>query len=266
MIPIQKPILEVSHLSHRFSDGGLGLDNICLKIAKGEFVVVAGHNGSGKTTLFRHLNGLLTPESGDVKVDGISVSADVLRARQMVGLVFQDADSQIVGETVYDDAAFGPENLCLNPVEVKRRVTSALSAVGMEHLAGQKPHRLSGGEKRRLAIAGILAMESQVLVLDEPFANLDHAGMLQVLSRIAYLHRAGKTIILSTHDLDKTLGLAGRLILMKNGSIIRDGAFEIVMRDAESAGVKMPCACRLEALYPDKGGPHAPCRDHDGLS
>jgi biotin transport system ATP-binding protein len=249
MISLSNPIIEVSHLSHRFSDGGLGIDDISLKIVKGDFVVVAGHNGSGKTTLFRHLNGLLTPDTGDVKLDGISVSADILRARQMVGLVFQDADSQIVGETVYEDVAFGPENLCLSPAEVRRRVTAALSAVGLEALADQKPHRLSGGEKRRLAIAGILAMESQVLVLDEPFANLDYPGMLQVLSQIVDLHRAGKTIILSTHDLDMTVGHAGRLILMKNGSIVKDGLFENVIRDVACAGVKMPCACRMEALY-----------------
>ena len=109
MTPLCNPIIEVSHLSHRFSDGSLGIDDVSFQIVKGEFVVVAGHNGSGKTTLFRHLNGLLKPDSGDVKVEGISVSADVLRARQMVGLVFQDADSQIVGETVYDDVAFGPK-------------------------------------------------------------------------------------------------------------------------------------------------------------
>lgn len=249
MISLSNPIIEVSHLSHRFSDGGLGIDDISLKIVKGEFVVVAGHNGSGKTTLFRHLNGLLTPDTGDVKLDGISVFADILRARQMVGLVFQDADSQIVGETVYEDVAFGPENLCLSPAEVRRRVTSALSAVGLEALADQKSHRLSGGEKRRLAIAGILAMEPQVLVLDEPFANLDYSGMLQVLSQIVDLHQAGKTIILSTHDLDKTMGHAGRLILMKNGSIVKDGLFENVIRDVECVGVQMPCTCRMEALY-----------------
>ena len=248
MTPSSTPIIEVSHLSHRFSDGSIGIDDISLTIAKGEFVVVAGHNGSGKTTLFRHLNGLLTPGTGDVKVDGISVSADVLRARQMVGLIFQDADSQIVGETVYDDVAFGPENLCLSPDAVSRRVASALSAVGLEHLADRRPHGLSGGEKRRLAIAGILAMESQVLVLDEPFANLDYSGILQVLSRIVDLHRVGKTIILSTHDLDKTMGHAGRLILMKSGSIIRDGLFENVIRDVECAGVKMPCICQMGTL------------------
>jgi biotin transport system ATP-binding protein len=250
MTPLCYPIIEVSHLSHRFSDGSVGIDDISFQIVKGEFVVVAGHNGSGKTTLFRHLNGLLMPDAGDIKVDGISVSADVLRSRQMVGLVFQDADSQIVGETVYDDVAFGPENLCLSPDEVNRRVTSALSAVGLEHLAGQRPHRLSGGEKRRLAIAGILAMEPQVLVLDEPFANLDYSGMLQVLSQIVHLHRAGKTIILSTHDLDKTMGHAGRLILMKNGSIVKDGLFGNVINDVASAGVKRPCTCQMETLQP----------------
>jgi biotin transport system ATP-binding protein len=243
------PILDVSHLTHRFQDGTLGIDDISFKIMAGEFVVMAGPNGSGKTTLFRHLNGLLTPHSGDVRVNGISVSADVLRARQMVGLVFQDADSQIVGETVYDDVAFGPENLCLDPAEVSRRVTMALSAVGLEHLSDRKPHRLSGGEKRRLAIAGILAMESQVLVLDEPFANLDYSGMLQVFSRIITLNQAGKTIIVSTHDLDRTMGHAGRLILMKNGSIIQDGLFENVIRQVECAGLEMPCACRMEAVY-----------------
>jgi biotin transport system ATP-binding protein len=242
------PILEVSHLSRRFSDGSQGIHDISLKIEKGEFVVFAGHNGSGKTTLFRHLNGLLAPDNGEVRVDGISVSSDVLRARQMVGLVFQDADSQIVGETVFDDVAFGPENLCLHSEEVHRRVTSALSAVGLEHLADQKTHRLSGGEKRRLAIAGILAMQPQVLVLDEPFANLDHSGLQQVLSRIIDLHRTGKTIILSTHDLEKTMGHADRLILMKNGSIIKDGLFENVIWDVESAGVTMPCTCRMETL------------------
>jgi biotin transport system ATP-binding protein len=248
MTPDCNPIIEVTRLSHRFPDGSLGIDDISLKIDKGEFVVVAGHNGSGKTTFFRHLNGLLTPDTGDVKLDGISVSADMLRARQMVGLVFQDADSQIVGETVYDDVAFGPENLCLSPDEVNLRVTSALSSVGLENQAAQKPHRLSGGEKRRLAIAGILAMEPQVLVLDEPFANLDYSGMLQVLSRIVQLHQAGKTIILSTHDLEKTMEHADRLILMKNGSIIKDGLFEAVIQDVECAGVKKPCSCRMEAL------------------
>ena len=243
------PMIEIRHLSYRYPDKTPGIDDISLTIAAGECVVIAGPNGSGKTTLFRHLNGLLLPQSGDVRIDGMSVTDDVLRARRMVGLVFQDADSQIVGETVYDDVAFGPENLCLAPAEIQRRVTSALAVVGMQHLSDRRPHRLSGGEKRRLAIAGILAMESPVIVLDEPFANLDHAGALQVLSQIVSLHRSGKTVILATHDLDRMMGHADRLILMQAGSILQDGPFASVIRQAGGAGLQMPCICRMEAAY-----------------
>lgn len=239
-------MIEIVKLSHRFSDGTPGLQDISLTIGEGEFAVVAGHNGSGKTTLFKHLNGLLAPEKGEVKIYGVSVSADILRARQTVGLVFQDADSQIVGETVYDDVAFGPENLLFTPEEVHKRVSKALRIVGLDHLAEQRPHRLSGGEKRRLAIAGILAMEPKILVLDEPFSNLDYPGVLQVLSKIDSLHRSGKTIILSTHDLDKVYGYAERLILMKNGTIIGDGSFESLINSVEEAGLKMPCKCGME--------------------
>jgi biotin transport system ATP-binding protein len=249
MISSSPPLIEILHLSYRYPDNTPGIDDISLTIAAGECVVIAGPNGSGKTTLFRHLNGLLLPQSGNVRIDGISVVDDVLRARRTVGLVFQDADSQIVGETVYDDVAFGPENLCFDSAEIQRRVTSALSLVGMQHLRERRPHRLSGGEKRRLAIAGILAMESPVIVLDEPFANLDHAGALQVLSQIVSLHRFGKTVILATHDLDRMMGYADRLILMQAGSILQDGPFASVIQHAASAGIEMPCTCRMESVY-----------------
>ena len=239
-------MIEIRSLSHRFADGIQGLEDISLTIRPGEFVVIAGCNGSGKTTLFRHLNGLLKPDTGDILIDGVPVAADILRARQMVGLVFQDADSQIVGETVYADVAFGPENLCLSPNEIRRRVTIALNLVALEHLADQRPHRLSGGEKRRLAIAGILAMESPILVLDEPFSNLDYPGILQVQSCIANLHAQGRTIILSTHDLDKVAGYASRLILMRQGRVIQDGPLEALLQNVEAAGVKMPCRCVMK--------------------
>ncbi len=238
-------MIEIRGLNHRFADGTQGLQDISLTIRAGEFVVIAGCNGSGKTTLFRHLNGLLKPDSGDIRIGGVSVAADILRARQMVGLVFQDADSQIVGETVYADAAFGPENLCLPVDEIARRVATALNQVGLEHLADQPPHRLSGGEKRRLAIAGILAMESPILVLDEPFSNLDYPGILQVQSCIAGLHAQGRTIILSTHDMDKVVGYASRLILMRQGRVIQDGPLEDILPKVEAAGVKMPCKCAM---------------------
>ena len=145
-------IIEINNLSHRFPDGTLGIDRINLTIQEKSFVVIGGQNGSGKTTLLRHLNGLLLPDTGTVRLAGVPVSQNLVQARQMVGMVFQDADSQIVGETVYDDVAFGPENLCLDRRKIKQRVSDALAAVGLTALAEQRPHLLSGGEKRRLPL------------------------------------------------------------------------------------------------------------------
>ncbi|MBT8357526.1 MAG: energy-coupling factor ABC transporter ATP-binding protein, partial [Deltaproteobacteria bacterium] len=163
-------IIEIENLSHRFSDGKFGIQDINLTIPKGEFLVIGGQNGSGKTTLLKHLNGLLLPTTGTIKISGVEVSSHIKQARQMVGMVFQNADSQIVGETVYDDVAFGPENLCLDRQIVANRVFLALKAVGLTRHADKRPHLLSGGEKRRLSIAGILAMEPKIIVFDEPFS------------------------------------------------------------------------------------------------
>ncbi len=238
-------LIEIKDLCHRFSDGTQGLDHINLTVQEGEFVVIAGRNGSGKTTLLRHLNGLLLPDSGYVKVAGVSVSDDPIRARQMVGMVFQDADSQIIGETVYDDVAFGPENLCLKRSEINERVAMALKAGNLTDLADRRPHLLSGGEKRRLAIAGILAMNPKIVVFDEPFSNLDYPGVKQVLKQILFLHRSGRTILVTTHDLEKVLAHANRLIIMADGRIVRDGLPDQIVREAESFGVRQPYASRM---------------------
>ena len=238
-------IIEIENLSHRFDNGTLGLDGINLQVEKGAFVVVAGPNGSGKTTLFRHLNGLLLPTSGSVKLAGASVQEDLLRARRLVGMMFQDADSQIVGETVYEDVAFGPENLRLERDQIDERVNRSLGAVGLKDFADQRPHLLSGGEKRRLAIAGILAMEPMVIAFDEPFASLDYPGVKQVLAQIITLHRAGHTIMVITHDLEKVLAHAERLIIMQQGKIVRDGVPGEIVNDIESLGVRAPCAAHL---------------------
>ncbi len=237
-------ILEVDGLSHRFSDGAVGIEDIQLTVREGGFTVLAGPNGSGKSTFLRHLNGLLTPTSGDVRVQGVSVREDPRRARQLVGMVFQDADSQIVGETVYDDVAFGPENLMLDRQEIHQRVMGALVALGMSDMAGQRTHLLSGGEKRRLAIAGILAMGSEVIVLDEPFSNLDYPGVRQVLAAILDLHARGRTILLTTHDLEKAIAHADRLLLMEKGRIVADGPPDAVLSKTEPLGVRRPCAVR----------------------
>ena len=238
-------IIEIENLSHRFSDGTLGLADINLAIQEGALVIIAGENGSGKTTFLKHLNGLLRPNTGTVSLAGLSVSGDIVRARQLVGMVFQNADSQIVGETVYSDVAFGPENLGLARSEVNKRVTEALEAVDLTRLAQQRPHLLSGGEKRRLSIAAVLAMNPRVIAMDEPFSSLDYPGVKQVLHHILALHRTGHTILVTTHDVEKIIAHADRLIIMKNGRIVRDGIPSEVIKEAEVFGIREPCSLRL---------------------
>jgi len=230
-------IIDIRNLSHRFSNGQTGLKDISLSVDSGEFVILAGLNGSGKTTLIKHLNGLLMPSRGAVFIDGVPVKQNILNARKQVGMVFQDADSQIVGETVYADVAFGPENLGLSRDEIHRRVMAALEKVGLQHLGDSRPHRLSGGEKKRLAIAGVLAMTPRILVFDEPFANLDYSGTLQILSHIIDLHAAGITIFVSSHDLDWFIKPATRLILMEKGQIAGDGKPETLLHQARNMGI-----------------------------
>jgi biotin transport system ATP-binding protein len=238
-------MIEIRHLSHRFSDGTLGLNDIDLDIAAGEFVAIVGANGSGKTTLLRHFNGLLLPTQGEVRLMGKPVSDDLRRARQMVGMVFQDADSQIVGETVYDDVAFGPENLCLSAETVRARVKAALDAVGMLDKGHLRPHHLSGGEKRRLAIAGILAMQAEVIVFDEPFNSLDYPGVRQILAQMVALRQGGATLVVTTHDVEKILPHAERVVVMAKGRIQADGPPETVLPQLETYAVRAPCSTRL---------------------
>jgi biotin transport system ATP-binding protein len=243
-------IIEIKNLSHRFADGTLGLENVNLTIREGTFVIIAGQNGSGKTTLLKHLNGLLLPTTGTIRLAGLQVSKNLVKSRQMVGMVFQDPDSQIVGETVCDDVAFGPENLCLDRIEVKRRVFKSLKIVGLLDFEDQKPHLLSGGEKRRLAIAGILAMEPKVLVFDEPFSSLDYPGVKQILKQIVSLHRCGHTILVAAHDLEKVIAHADRLVIMKDGKVVKDGMPSQLIGELESFGIREPCASRLGMEVP----------------
>jgi len=238
-------IIETENLYHRFADGTVALDDITLRFKKGEFTVIAGGNGSGKTTLLRHFNGLLLPGSGSVTVDGLAVEKDPSKARQKVGMVFQDADSQIVGETVYDDVAFGPENLGLTRPEIDRRVAQALAVVGLDGQEDKRPHLLSGGEKRRLAIAGVLAMEPGVLLMDEPFSNLDYPATCRVLEQILELHRNGHTVIITTHDLEKVVAYAQRLVVLAAGRVVKDGLPQNIVAGIERFGVRPPCSVQL---------------------
>lgn len=237
--------IEIRNLSHRFADGTVGLEGIDLSVHRGEFVLVAGENGSGKTTLLKHLNGLLLPTSGEVRVDGRSVSADPVRARLKVGMVFQDADAQIVGQTVGEDTAFGPENLGLDRRTIEQRVRGALDAVGLSGAADQPPHLLSGGEKRRLAIAGVLAMAPEMILFDEPFSNLDYTGVRQVLAQMVALHDRGHTLMVTTHDLEKVVAHADRLVVLHRGAAALAGPPAALFPELERFGVRPPCAFRF---------------------
>ena len=174
-------MIQIQNLHHRYPDGTNALRGIHLNISKGEFLLICGPNGSGKTTLLRMISGLLRPTSGSIHIHGFDPIHDSREVRKRVGMVFQDPDSQIVGETVREDVAFGPENLGLSLKEINERVDGALHKMGLEALSEKPCYLLSGGEKRRLAIAGVMAMKPQVILFDEPFANLDYPGIQEVL-------------------------------------------------------------------------------------
>ena len=233
-------ILETRNLTHIFPNGIVAVDDINLFFQAGEFVIVAGPNGSGKTVLARHFNGLLLPSKGEVLLEGKPITKDLTEARKKIGLIFQNSDSQIVAQTVTEDVAFGPENLKLPRNEVESRVNSSLATVGLSNLAEQQPHNLSGGQKRKLAIAGVLAMKPKIIVFDEPFTGLDYPGSLQVLEAIVSLHRQGHTIIMITHELEKVLAHANRLIIIEKGRIVRDGAPGDLIEQVETYGIKRP--------------------------
>ena len=234
------PIIQTENLSHQFEDGTVALNGISLSIAPGQFVVLCGANGSGKSTLLKHLNGLMRPTAGNVSVQGARLGHDTRQARQTVGLVFQNADAQIVGETVAADVAFGPENLKLERAAIDQRVAETLELTGLAQYSQRPPHTLSGGEKRRLAIAGVLAMRPKVLLLDEPFANLDWPATQQVLDQLVTLHQQGRTLIVATHDIEKVIAHADRLIVLSKGSIALDGEPFATSRLVEPYGVRAP--------------------------
>ncbi len=207
----------------------VALRDVNLSIEDGEFIGLIGHTGSGKSTLIQHFNGLLAPTEGKVYVDGIDLSAKdtSLRAiRQKVGMVFQYPEHQLFGETVYEDVAFGPRNAGVNEDEVAQRVKEALEWVGLDYeaLKDHSPFELSGGQKRRVAIAGVLAMRPGVLILDEPTAGLDPEGSAEILGKIQDLHkRRGITVILVSHSMEDVARLCSRLIVMEHGGIVLDG-------------------------------------------
>ncbi len=220
-------IIEFKDVHYRYPDDEVeSLCGIDLAIEEGSFVAVLGHNGSGKSTLAKHMNAILTPSEGKVFVDGIDTSDEsrLLAVRGTVGMVFQNPDNQIVANVVEDDVAFAPENLGVPPAEIRERVNSALSTVGMYELRKHAPHLLSGGQKQRVAIAGVIAMEPRVIVLDEPTAMLDPQGRAEVIATVTRLCRGkGMTVVLITHHMEECIG-ADRLLVMSNGRLAADGS------------------------------------------
>ena len=249
--------IKVSALRHVYSVGTpfekVAIDDINIEIPHGQFVGLIGHTGSGKSTFIQHLNALLKPTSGTVMVDGEDINADKMTAknvRHKVGLVFQYPEYQLFEETVYADIAFGPKNMGLNEAEIDERVREAAHFVGVPDEQFEKsPLELSGGQKRRVAIAGVIAMRPGVLILDEPTAGLDPAGCEQILRNICDYHtQTGSTVIIVSHSMDDVARLADRLVVFNHGAIRFDGTPEEVFSQPEelrSIGLAVPAATEL---------------------
>lgn len=234
--------------------------DLSLEIERGSFTVILGHNGSGKSTLAKMLNGLNKPTSGDVLVDGINTKdeATEIEVKRKVGMVFQNPDNQIIASIVEEDVAFGPENLGLDPAEIRRRVDNALKAVDMYDFRESTPHRLSGGQKQRIAIAGIMAMEPECLVLDEPTAMLDPKGRAEIISTLHRLNSdKGITIVLITHYMEEAEN-ADRVIVMNDGKIIADNVPKVIFSDVKtlkSVGLDVPQTAELLYSLKENGFP-----------
>lgn len=228
----------------------VALDDINITIAKGEFVAILGHNGSGKSTLAKHFNALLLPSGGTVYVKGMNTKDENLlwNIRQTAGMVFQNPDNQIVATIVEEDVAFGPENLGVPPVEIRKRVDESIKTVEMTEYALHSPHLLSGGQKQRVAIAGIIAMKPECIILDEPTALLDPSSRKEVMDTIMTLNKEeGITIVLITHYMDEAIK-ADRICVMKNGKVIMEGKPKDIFKEVEkvkNAGLDVPQVTEL---------------------
>lgn len=256
----------IEHLNYIYMTGGpyetKALSDVNLTIHDGEFIGLIGHTGSGKSTLVQHLNGLIMPTSGRVLVDGMDLAdkgTDRRAVRQRVGLVFQYPENQLFEETVEKDIAFGPKNLGLDDAEIGRRVRDAMRRVALDYdrLHERSVFELSGGQMRRVAIAGVLAMEPQVLVLDEPCAGLDPRGREEILGLIKRLHEeAGTTIVMVSHSMDDVASLADRVIVMNHGEVVMDGTPRDVFACGEELrgmGLDVPQAALLADRLRERG-------------
>lgn len=259
------PILSMRGVTHLYNKGmpseSKAIDSVDLDIEAGEFVGIIGHTGSGKSTLVQHFNGILKPESGTVTVDGTDIWSDkkaTREARFKVGLCFQYPEYQLFEETVYKDISFGPKNMGLSPKEIKQRVLEAAEYVGLKReLLEKSPFDLSGGEKRRAAIAGVIAMQPKVLILDEPTAGLDPIGRDTILDMIkTYRERTGSTVLLVSHSMEDVARIATKVAVMNNARLEMYGTVDEVYSRAEELremGLNVPQISKIFELLKNKG-------------
>ena len=241
-------IVEVKNLKHVYADGTIALKSLSFTIHHGESVAIIGANGAGKSTLLLHLNGYLAPTLGEVRIGGFPLTPETLpEIRRTVGMVFQDPDDQLFMPTVYEDVAFGPCNLGLPEEEVRQRVGEALEKVGAGHLAQKPPYHLSGGEKKRVAIATVLSMSPDILVMDEPTNGLDPFSRRQLIGLLKDFHH---TRIFTSHDLDMVIELCERTIVLHQGEVKADGATVEIFNNAQ-----LLAECRLEKPLSMQGCP-----------
>ncbi len=245
--------LSTKNLSYTYPDGTHALKKVNMEILKGQKVAIMGPNGAGKSTLFSHFNGLTEPTSGHIELDGKTMEYNknaLLEVRQKVGIVFQDPNDQLFAPTVKEDVAFGPMNLGLSYEEVEKRVDEALKLVGMEKFRDKTPHHLSGGQQKRVAIAGIIAMRPEIMILDEPTAGLDPEGVDKVLDILNDLNKEGMSIVISSHDIEMVNGFAEKIFVLNEGEILASGDKHEIFSNKEllkTAHLKAPIA--TEILY-----------------
>ncbi|MBF0186746.1 MAG: ABC transporter ATP-binding protein [Magnetococcales bacterium] len=245
---LPRTLMAVKGVDHDYPGGVEALSGVDFTITHGRNLALLGPNGAGKSTLLMHLNGLLRPRRGAILLDGkpVSYRRSFLREwRSRVGFVFQNPDEQIFAATVADEIAYGPANLGLNAGEIAQRVETVMNQLDLHALSHRPPHMLSLGQKKRVAIAGVVAMNPELLILDEPTAGLDHKGVTKLLAILSDIKALGKTVVLSTHDVDLAYGWADDAALFSQGAVIAQGEAETVLTDGEqmaAAGLPMPVA------------------------
>lgn len=244
-------MLEVRNIKYSYNKDYQALKGVSLKVEEGQMVALLGKNGAGKSTLFLHLNGIYEPDEGQVFIEGEELKYDkksLLKFRQKVGIVFQNPDDQIFAPTVEEDVAFGPLNLKLPMEEVQKRVTEALARVGMSGYEKTAPHHLSGGQKKRVAIAGILAMKPKIMVLDEPTAGLDPQGVTALSNLLKELNEEGITVIISTHEVNLVPTYAEKVFVLVDGELVAEGTPKEIFAQPEileQANLEVPIVTEL---------------------